>query len=71
MSGIGKEVAKFLSGIAVMQVVMHGALALSGDRPLTMLGITYTPQLNFVAVGAWSIIAILLVYYAWGRRRRP
>ncbi|WP_395442843.1 hypothetical protein [Caulobacter sp. UC70_42] len=69
MSSIGKEFAKFLSGMAVMQVLTHGALALSGDLPLTMLGITYTPQLNAMAVVVWSIIAILLTYYAWGRRR--
>lgn len=69
MSGIGKEFAKFLSGMAVMQVLIHGALALSGDLPLTMLGITYTPQLNSVAVVVWTIIAIFLAYYAWRRRR--
>lgn len=69
MSGAGRELAKFLSGVAAMQVLIHGALASSGELPLTILGVTYTPELNTVAVVVWPIIAILLAYYAWGRRR--
>lgn len=64
-----KELAKFFCGFSANQVLTHGALALSGAR-FEVFGISYDPTLNTTAVMAWAVIALLLYYYAWGRRRR-
>lgn len=68
MPSSGKEVAKFFSGVAAMQVLIHWAFGLSDVLPLTLLGITYTPALNTAAMIVWPILTVLLVYYAWGHR---
>lgn len=69
MSSIGKELAKFFSGVAAMQVIIHWAIGFSGELPLTLAGVTYTPELNTAAMIAWPIVTILLIYYAWVRWR--
>ena len=62
-----REIAKFFSGVAANQVVTHGVLAVTGTQ-FTLFGITYSPGLNTVAVGVWSIVLVLLAYYSWIRR---
>lgn len=62
-----KEIAKFFSGFAANQVLMHGAFALAGTE-FTVLGIRYTPTLNATAVVIWAIILIALFYYSWIKR---
>lgn len=62
-----KEVAKFFSGFAPCQVLVHGALTATGTQ-FALFGITYDRGLNTTAVFVWSITLILLVYYAWVRR---
>lgn len=64
----GKEVAKFFSGVAANQTLTHGAFALMGDLPLTILGVTYTRELNIGAMIFWLIVLVLLVYFAWIRK---
>lgn len=59
-----KEAAKFFSGFAAMQVLGHGAFAVSGLN-YTILGITLSTGYNILAVVFWVIVLILLVYYAW------
>lgn len=63
-----KEVAKFFAGVAANQTLTHGVFALKGDLPLQILGVTYTRELNIVAVIFWLIVLVVLVYYAWIRR---
>lgn len=63
-----KEVAKFLAGVAANQTLTHGAFALMGDLPLKILGVTYTRELNTIAVIFWLIALVMLVYYAWIRK---
>ncbi len=63
----GKEIAKFLSGIAVNQVLTHGALAASGVE-FRLFGVLYDRALNTTAAIIWVVVAILLVYYAWLKR---
>lgn len=62
-----KEIAKFFAGFAASQLLTHGAFAIAGIR-FTLFGINETPALNTIAAIAWGIIALLLIYYAWGRR---
>lgn len=62
-----KEIMKFLSGLAANQALTHGALAAGGVQ-FTLLGVTYTRQLNTVAAIVWGIVLVLLVHYAWMRR---
>lgn len=64
----GKEIAKFVSGIAANQVVTHGAFA-AGGVEFMLFGINYTRGLNTLAAVVWGLIFVLLVYYAWMRQR--
>lgn len=63
-----KEVAKFFAGVAANQTLTHGAFALKGDLPLTILGVTYTRELNVGAMVFWLIVLVVLVYFAWIRK---
>lgn len=61
-----KEIAKFLSGFAASQVLTHGGLAAAGVQ-FTLFSISYTPGFNTLAAAVWTIVLIVLVYYAWLR----
>lgn len=63
----GKEIAKFLTGVAANQVLTHGALAAGGVR-FELFGIVYDRNLNTVGAVFWTVMLALLVYYAWLRR---
>lgn len=61
-----REWAKFFSGVAVMQTIIHGALWASNVR-FTLFGVMdYTPQLNAVATFVWLVVSFALIAYAWG-----
>lgn len=64
-----KEIAKFFSGVAANQVLIHGAMAASGTE-FSMMGITYTTELNTIAAVGWVVLLIILVYFAWIRDSR-
>ena len=61
-----KEVAKFFAGFAGNQFLTHGALAVSDTR-FSIFGIDYTPELNITAAIVWSVLTLLLIFYAWVR----
>lgn len=63
----GKEIAKFLSGFAVNQVLTHGAFAASGVE-FNIFGVLYDRGLNTGAVLFWAGAAIVLIYLGWIRR---
>lgn len=63
-----KEIAKFFSGVAANQVLTHGAFA-AGGVEFTLFGIDYTRGLNTVAAIVWGVLLVLLIYYAWMKRR--
>ncbi len=67
MTNIKKEVAKFFSGVAAMQVLVHGAFALTGSN-YTILGFTLSGAYNTFAVVLWAMVLVLLIYYAWIKR---
>lgn len=63
----GKEIAKFLSGLAVNQALTHGAFAASSVE-FRLFGVLYDRTLNSTAAVIWAAVAVLLVYYAWIKR---
>lgn len=63
-----KEVAKFLSGFAVHEVLSHALLSGSGLLPLHMFGITVTQGYNAGVIVFWFFTAICLIYYAWFKK---
>lgn len=65
MSGTGREIAKFCSGVAAMQAITHWVLGFSGELPITLAGITYTTGVNMAAMVVWPLITVALVCYAW------
>ncbi|MBI2805519.1 MAG: hypothetical protein HYX68_11130 [Planctomycetes bacterium] len=66
-----KEIAKFFSGVAAWEAIGHTALAFSNELPLTLLGITITPNLNALAVFVAAPLSIFLAWYAWGTGKLP
>jgi hypothetical protein len=63
-----KEIAKFASGVTAWEAVVHASLALSGQLPITLFGITITSDVNTIQIVVPAIISILLAYYAWSRK---
>ncbi len=64
-SGV-REIAKFFSGFSANQVLIHGAMAISGTQ-FTIFGITYGLGLNLTAFIVWLVVSVVLVYHAWLR----
>lgn len=62
-----KEIAKFVAGFATNQFLTHGAMAAT-DTEFSILGFTYTRELNTSAAAVWGVLMLLLIYYAWIRR---
>lgn len=64
-----KELAKFISGLAAWEAVVHLSLAMSGVLPIKWFGvITLTPTINTIQIFVPAFISILLAYYAWGKK---
>ncbi|MBX9847042.1 MAG: hypothetical protein K2Z80_35065 [Xanthobacteraceae bacterium] len=61
-----REIAKFAAGFAANQMLTHGAMTAT-DTEFTMLGVTYTRELNTIATAFWAVLLVLLVYHAWLR----
>lgn len=70
MSSRAKEFAKFFSGIAAHETVLHGWLGVWGRDllPIKFFGITFTEQYNWVFMAVWPLVLAALVYYAWIRK---
>jgi hypothetical protein len=64
-----KEMAKFLSGVAAWEAIVHLALAFSGLLPISWFGIiTLTQTTNAIPIVVSASVSILLAYYAWGKK---
>jgi hypothetical protein len=70
MSGVTREVMKFLSGYAAAKTIGHWWMAIWGRHllPIDMGWFTFTPAINAFAVAFWTLALIGLVYVAWFRR---
>lgn len=62
-----KEIAKFLCGLTAWEAIVHLSFWLSGNLPITILGITITPTINTIQIIIPAIVSLSLGYYAWGR----
>lgn len=63
-----KEFAKFLTGVTTWELFAHIYYGASGILPITILGITVTTILNTISIIVYSLLTILLAYYAWFRK---
>ena len=63
-----RELAKFLSGVAVAKAGCHVVLAASNVLPLTLLGCTISINCNFWMLVIWTAAAIFLIHYAWFKK---
>jgi hypothetical protein len=67
MTNIKKEIAKFFAGAMAWHALTHFALAFSDALPFTVFGITMTSAMNTAGIIIWSVVALILAYYAWGK----
>ncbi|MFM8284719.1 MAG: hypothetical protein ACKOCW_14325 [Planctomycetaceae bacterium] len=63
----GREIAKFLAGIAFGESVGHIWLGTLGTHllPLSLTTFTFTATMNTVCMVAWPIVCAALVWYGW------
>lgn len=59
-----RELAKFGSGVAAWEAVVHGSLWASGQT-FELFGLTLTPTVNAVQTIVPAIVALGLAYFAW------
>ncbi len=69
MSSLTREIAKFLAGVAAEEAMVHWALGFSEVLPIKILGFAVTPTFNTISMVAWPLVAFVLIYYAWMRKR--
>jgi hypothetical protein len=60
-----KEIAKFVSGAAAIEVINHSTLALSDILPLHFFGIFISRNTNLIILAGWTFVFLVSVYYAW------
>jgi hypothetical protein len=65
-----RELAKFGSGVAAWEAVVHLSFALSDSLPITLFGITISSALNTVQIIVPAALSLLLAWYGWGRKRQ-
>jgi len=60
-----KEIAKFISGAATIEVINHASLALSNILTLHFFGFFISRTTNLIILIGWTFIFVVSVYYAW------
>ncbi len=60
-----KEVAKFFSGAAAVEIINHAVLAQGDLLPVHFFGITVSQNVNLVILAVWVVVFVATVYYAW------
>lgn len=65
-----KELSKFISGAAAIEIINHLYLAISNVLPLRILGIfVISKTINLVILAAWFFVFVASVYYSWIKNR--
>lgn len=64
-----KELAKFFAGVMTWETIGHIFFGFSGILPITILGITITPELNTIQIIIYALVSVLLIYSAWFKNR--
>lgn len=62
-----RECCKFFAGVTFYETIVHASFALGGALPLTIFGITITPELNAVQIILPAVITLILIYFGWIR----
>lgn len=60
-----QEIAKFVSGVAAVEVLNHAYLAISNVLPLRCFGFEISKNINLIILFAWSLVFVISVYRAW------
>ena len=60
-----KEVAKFAAGVTAWESLVHLSLQFAGVLPITLFGITITPEVNTIQIVLPAVVSMILAYYAW------
>lgn len=63
-----KEFAKFFAGVTAWEAIGHIFFGLSGILPITILGITLTPELNTFQIIVPALVSMVLIYFAWFKK---
>ena len=71
MSRRSRELSKFLSGVAFHEAVGHVWLGVWGTHllPWKTTWFTFSQEMNQVAMIAWPIAFLVLVWYGWGAHK--
>jgi len=67
MASHGRDLAKFLAGVAANETVGHWWLGIWGRDllPMKIGGFTFTNTFNMFSMIAWPILLAFLVYWGW------
>jgi|WetSurMetagenome_2_1015567.scaffolds.fasta_scaffold101239_3 hypothetical protein len=63
-----KEVAKFISGAATMEIISHTILATSSLLPMHFFGLMISKTTNLIILIGWIIVFISSIYCGWIRK---
>lgn len=65
-----KDIAKVLTGAALIEILSHTSLAMANILPMHFFGITITSTYNIVLLFSWIVVGAFSVYYAWFKKER-
>lgn len=60
-----KEITKFVSGAAAIEIINHASLAVSNILPLHFFGFFISRTTNLIILAGWTFTFVVSVYYAW------
>jgi hypothetical protein len=65
-----KEIAKFVSGAAAVEIINHSVLATSDLLPLHFFGYAVSKSSNLIILACWTVVFVMTVYYAWLKKEK-
>jgi len=65
---VTKDIAKFLSGAAAMEVVNHTILALNSLLPMHIFGLVISKTANYVILASWIVVFAGSFYLGWMKK---
>lgn len=63
-----KEIAKFISGAAAIEIINHSTLAISKILPIHFFGLYISRTTNLIILVGWIVVFIASFYYAWMKK---
>lgn len=65
MCSIYKDLAIFFAGLTAWESIVHASFGLWWNLPITLLGITITPEVNTIQIIVPALISSFSVYFGW------